>query len=127
MRLVAAIALAVGVTGCITPSIPIPPPDPTQMEIDPSIPIPPPEPGMQVEWVFTYPPTSLYANGTYYLFDRNTGEGRIKTAAVDGSVSSALEAALGDNVTVTVELEAETASTCVVLQSGKQDPNVYCQ
>ncbi|HEY1559171.1 MAG TPA: hypothetical protein VGF94_30325 [Kofleriaceae bacterium] len=129
MRLLVAIALAAGIAGCITPSIPIPPPDATKMEIDPSIPIPPPEPGMETNWIFTYPASSIYANGTAYIFDRNLGRGVIQVAGADGSIGPTMEfpATLGDNVVVSVELEQQTASTCVVLQSGKQDPNAYCQ
>jgi hypothetical protein len=129
MRLLVTIALAAGVTGCITPSIPIPPPDPTNMEIDPSIPIPPPDPGMETNWIFTYPPSSPYANGTAYIFDQNLGQGVIQVAGPDGHIgpTMAFPATLGDQVVVSVELEQQTASTCVVLRQGAQDPNVYCQ
>ncbi|HTR49189.1 MAG TPA: hypothetical protein VMJ10_00700 [Kofleriaceae bacterium] len=129
MRLLAAIVLAVGLAGCITPTIPIPPPDPTMMEIDPTIPIPPPEPGTTYQWTFTYPATSLYANGTAYIFDINEGQGVIQQAKADGSIGPTMQfpAMLGDNVDVTVQLEQQTASTCVVLQVGHQDPNQYCQ
>jgi len=129
MRLVAAIVAAVGFAGCITPTIPIPPPEPSMMEIDPTIPIPPPEPGTTYQWTFTYPPTSIYANGTAYIYDRNEGQGVIQDAAADGSIgpTMAFPAVLGDNVVVTVQLEQQTASTCIVLRAGQQDPNTYCQ
>ena len=85
--------------------------------------------GNDTTWTFTYPPTSTYANGTAYIFDRNTGQGVIQTATATGAIgpTMAFPATLGDNVVVTVQLEQETASTCIVLRSGLQDPNVYCQ
>jgi len=126
MRLVVAIALVLGAAGgagCITPSIPIPPPDPSQMDFAIT------GSGTATQASFSYPATSIYANGTAYIFDRNEGFGVIQAAAADGSIgpTMAFAATLGDNVVVSVELEQQTASTCVVLRAGSQDPNVYCQ
>lgn len=110
-------------TGCITPSIPIPPPDPSEMTFDIST------TGSDSSAVFTYPPTDSYKNGTVYLFDRANGNGIIKVANADGSFGPTLPlpAVAGDQVVVSIENVDQTVSTCVVLQQGAQSPNHVCQ
>jgi hypothetical protein len=125
MRLFGAASLlgiALFLAGCVTPSIPIPPPDPTKMTFHLSI------VGTQSQAVFTYAPTSAYVGATGYVYDRDRGQGVIQAAAPDGSIGPTVPfpAAMGDNVFVTVQIGEHTDSTCIVLQEGQQDPTVYC-
>jgi hypothetical protein len=109
--------------GCITPSIPIPPPDPSEMQFDITV------TGSASSAVFTYPPTDAYRGGTVYVFDRATSEGVFKLANADGSFGPTLPlpATVGDQVVVSIEDVEQTVSTCVVLRQGAQDPNHVCQ
>ena len=115
--------LLVVFAGCITPSIPIPPPDPSEMTFDVTT------MGSDSSAVFTYPPTDSYKGGTVYVFDRANGQGVFQVAHADGSFGPtlALPAALGDQVVVSIENVEQTVSTCVVLQQGAQSPNHVCQ
>jgi hypothetical protein len=115
--------LLVVFAGCITPSIPIPPPDPTEMQFAITA------TGSASSAVFTYPPTDAYRNGTVYLYDRANGNGVFKLANADGSFGPTLPlpATAGDQVVVSIEGSEQTVSICVVLQQGAQDPNHVCQ
>jgi hypothetical protein len=119
MRRLAVIAIVAGLAGCVTPSIPIPPPDPAKMTFHIS---------MIGRAVFTYPPTSAYVGGTAYIYDRTKGLGVIQDCGTDGSIGPTQEfpAALGDNVVVTVQVGEQAESQCIVLQEGLQNPTVYC-
>lgn len=111
--------LLVVLAGCITPSIPIPPPDPSEMEF---------HVGSDGVALFTYPPTDAYQGGTCYLFDRTQGHGVFELAHADGSIGPlGVAATLGDQIVVSIENVQQTVSTCVILQEGTQDPNHYCQ
>lgn len=109
--------------GCITPSIPIPPPDPSEMTFDITT------TGSDSSAVFTYPATDAYKDGTVYVFDRSNGNGVFKLANADGSFGPTLPlpAIAGDQVVVSIEHVEQTVSTCVVLKQGAQDPNHVCQ
>jgi hypothetical protein len=105
--------------GCITPSIPIPPPDPSEMQF---------HVGSDGVAVFTYPPTDAYQGGTCYLFDRNQGHGVFELVHPDGSIGPlGVPAALGDQIVVSIDNDDQSVSSCVILQEGAQDPNHYCQ
>jgi hypothetical protein len=112
--------IVVVLAGCITPSIPIPPPDPSEMQF---------HVGSDGGAVFSYPPTDAYKGGTCYVFDRTNGRGVFQVANADGSIGPTLPlpAQLGDQVVVSIENVDQTVSTCVLLQEGSQDPNHYCQ
>ncbi|MGE5182141.1 MAG: hypothetical protein ACM31C_08765 [Acidobacteriota bacterium] len=109
--------------GCIDPSIPIPPPDPTEMNATLAV------NGNLTTVSFTYPPTTAYVGGVCEIFNRATGHGVIDAANPDGSCgpTSPLAATLGDNVVFTIVSGSQTVSTCVVLRDGAQDPTAYCQ
>ncbi|MBA3540715.1 MAG: hypothetical protein H0T79_13980, partial [Deltaproteobacteria bacterium] len=65
-------ACLLGVSGCITPSIPIPPPDPALMTFD-----------VQTELgtaVFAYGPEDNYADAVVFIYNRDKGVGIIETA-----------------------------------------------
>ncbi len=115
--------LLIGLAGCITPSIPIPPPDPSEMQFDITT------TGTASSAVFTYPPTDAYKGGTVYLFDRANGQGVFQVSHTDGSFGPTLPlpAAAGDQVVVSIENVDQTVSICVVLQQGAQSPNHVCQ
>ncbi len=106
--------------GCITPSIPIPPPDPEQMTFD-----------VQVDAGsarFSYSP-GPYEGATVYVLNRATGTGVIDTARADGSVgpTSPFPARLGDSIVVSFERETQTVSTCVVIRQGRQSSADLCR
>ncbi len=108
--------------GCITPSIPIPPPDPTEMNfhfttVD----------GASTA-TFNYPADSNYCGGVAYLYDRNLMTGIIKHVNTDCTIGPmTMAASLGDSVDFTVQTPTQTVSTCVRLREGPQSPADYCQ
>jgi hypothetical protein len=119
-RLLAVVALCVALAGCITPSIPIPPPEPTAMTfaID----------GSAGSATFSYAAEPNYANAVVYIFNRNAGTGIIATARADGSVgpTAPFPAALGDNVAITFETDEVSVTACVVVRAGSPSPVEYC-
>ena len=124
MRLASLLVVAsLGLAGCITPSIPIPPPDPAEMSFHLTT------TGSASSAVFTYPAHDAYKGSTAYILDQKTGQGVFQVANGDGSIGPTLPlpASLGDQVVVTIQNTDQTVSACVVLQEGAQNPNVYCQ
>jgi hypothetical protein len=121
MRLVAALVL-IGLVGCVTPSIPIPPPDPSKMEFtvetDPN--------GTITAASLTYPATDNYKGGVAYVYNRTLGRGVIEQVKADGSIgpTTPVAAGAGDQIVFSVENEEQTVSTCVLLRQGA--PNAYC-
>lgn len=78
--------------------------------------------------VLTYPPEKNYQGGIVYVFNHDTGRGVFQNVNADNSIgpTQPLEASPGHQVVVSVESEAQTASRCIVLRDGVQDPNTYC-
>ena len=123
MRLAAVIvAIVVGLAGCVTPSIPIPPPDPAKMTFmvttDTS--------GVVVSAALAYPPTDAYKGGVAYLYNRSQGHGVIEAVNADGSVgpTAAVAATTGNQIVFSIENDDQTVSTCVLLTEGA--PSSYC-
>jgi hypothetical protein len=122
LLLIALIGLAAGITGCVTPSIPIPPPDPALMTFtvttDPE--------GAITSASFEYPPTVTYVGGVAYVFNRTSGKGVIETVHGNGSIgpTTPIEARLNDELVISVENDDQTVSTCVLLKEGT--PSSYC-
>lgn len=114
------LAVAVASASCITPSIPIPPPEPAAMtfSIEPT--------GDQA--TFSYAAEPNYSDATVYVFNRTAGVGIIATARADGSVgpTAPFPARLGDNVAVTFETDEVSVSTCVVVRAGAPSSTEYC-
>lgn len=115
--------LAIGLTGCVTPSIPIPPPDPSSMTFKIS--------GAgtgESRASFEYPPEANYSEATVFVFNRDRGVGIITTAEVDGSVNATqpVAADLGEQIVVTFERDDQTVSTCIRLREGAQSATDYC-
>jgi hypothetical protein len=110
--------LGVVLGGCITPSIPIPPPEPTAMEFTVT-----PAEGIAR---FSYDAMPRFGFATVYVFNETVGRGVIDTARSDGSVgpTAPFPANLGDNIIVTFDVGDESVATCVVLREGT--PNERC-
>src|SRR5262245_38904007 len=115
MRRLALIAVF-GLAGCVTPSIPIPPPDPSLMEFttttDPN--------GIVVSASLRYPQTTAYIGGLVYVFNRSIGHGIIELVNSDGSIgpTTPVAASAGDQLVISVENDEQTVSTCVLLRTG---------
>jgi hypothetical protein len=123
LGITAALGLALTGAGCITPSIPIPPPDPSNMLFHLTM------DGPSSSATMTYPANSLYLGGVAYLYDQTTGHGAIADVNPDGSVGPITippPVNLGDQVVFTVQNGDQSGSSCVVLREGPQDPTVYC-
>lgn len=124
MRRLSAIALVclVGIAGCVTPSIPIPPPEPAKMTFtvttDPM--------GEITSASFAYPPTLSYQGGVAYVYNRDRGLGVIQAVNPDGSVgpTPAVAAGLNERIVISIENDDQTVSTCVLLREGA--PSSYC-
>jgi len=120
-RLCSLVVLAV-LGGCITPSIPIPPPDPGRMTFAVTV------SGQDSTATFAYPPSVNYVDSIVYVFNRDRGTGIIETARADGSVgpTAPLPAALGEQIVVSFQREDQTVSTCIRLREGAQSATDYC-
>jgi hypothetical protein len=121
-RLVLAAGAAALLLGgaCITPSIPIPPPEPQAMTFG----VVPAE-GLAT---FTYRPTQRFADAIVYVYNQDQGEGIITMARPDGGVgpTRAFPAVAGDRLIVTFEVDVETVSTCVRLREGTPTASDVC-
>lgn len=104
----AAALLALAAT-CVTPSVPIPPPDTAKMSFEINA-------GEGVAQ-FVYAPDPSYGGAVVYVFNRSIGEGIITTAEDDGSVGPTrpFPAELNDQVVVSFELDEQLSSRCVIL------------
>ena len=123
MRRLALITL-IGLWGCVTPSIPIPPPDPGQMSFG----VTTDGSGAITSASLEYPPTDNYKGGLVYVFNRSIGKGTIDTVNPDGSIgpTTPVEATAGHSLVVTVENDDQTVSTCVSLRADASISSV-CQ
>lgn len=118
----AAVVAGLALGGCITPSIPIPPPDPglmTFMVIGD---------GANTTATFSYPANVNYRDSIVYVYNRDRGLGIIEASRPDGSVgpTQPVKAALGEQIIVTFQREDLTASTCIRLRNGTQSSTDYC-
>jgi hypothetical protein len=122
-RLLPALVALAAFAGCITPSIPIPPPDPADMTFhlsgDPNA----------TTATFSYPRDTNYCNGTLYLYDRDRHYGIIQAANVDCTLgpTQPMTALAGDQLDVTVQVGQQSVSTCIRLREGMPSPTDYCQ
>ena len=122
MRRLITILVLAALGGCITPSIPIPPPDPAKMTFALTV------EGPLSTATFSYPPDINYVDTVVYVFNRDRGVGVIEAAKADGSVgpTAPLAAAVGEQINISFQREDQTVSTCVRLREGAQNPNDYC-
>jgi hypothetical protein len=116
--------LGLGLAGCVTPSIPIPPPDPARMTFE----VTTDNNGAITAARFSYPAEENYKGGVVYVYNRTTGEGVIKAVNADGSIgpTQSLAATLNNQIQITVENadQTQTVGTCVLLKEGV--PSSYC-
>jgi hypothetical protein len=118
-----ATVVALALASCITPTIPIPPPDPTAMTFHLTGDV------NATTATFSYPRETNYCNGTLYLYDRDQHHGVIQAANVDCSLgpTQPMAAVAGDQVDVTVQVGSQAVSTCVRLREGMPSTTEYCQ
>jgi hypothetical protein len=121
MRRLLLIAL-LGFAGCVTPSIPIPPPDPSLMTFT----VTTDTNGAITSASFDYPPTLAYIGGVAYIYNRSIGQGVIQAVNPNGGVgpTPAVAASMNDQFVISVENDDQTVSTCVLVKAGT--PSSYC-
>lgn len=121
-RMLVLVGLGLALAGCVTPSIPIPPPDPARMTFTVMTDV------TGSTATFAYPAEANYSGAIVYVYNRDQGVGIIEQARPDGSVgpTRAVAASLGDQIVVSFQLEDQMASRCIRLRDGAQDPNTYC-
>lgn len=121
MRRLVVIAL-LGLAGCVTPSIPIPPPEAALMTFT----VTTDGQGTITSASLEYPPTVSYQGGVAYVYNRDLGVGVIQAVNADGSIgpTPAVSASAGDQLVISVENDEQTVSTCVLLREGM--PSSYC-
>lgn len=115
MRRLALIAL-IGLAGCVTPSIPIPPPDPQAMQFT----VTRDDVGAITSASLYYPPTQNYCGGVAYVFNRQLGVGIIETVQANCSIgpTTPVAARANDELVISVENDEQTVSTCIVLTAN---------
>ena len=114
------LAALFAVAGCITPSIPIPPPDEDRMTFTMD--------AAAGTASFSYPADVNFGGAVVYVFNRDQGQGIIDTARADGSVgpTAPVPAVSGDQIVVTFDADGEATSACVVLDENGRDPTASC-
>lgn len=112
------VALVAASAVCVTPSVPIPPPDVAKMTVEIDA-----EQGLVQ---FAYAPDPSYGGAVVYLFNESIGEGIIATARDDGSVgpTEPFAAEIDDRLIVTFELDEQLSSRCVII--GESRPLIEC-
>jgi hypothetical protein len=118
-----ALLVLVGLAGCVTPSIPIPPPDPAAMTFN----VTTDAGGAIASASLEYPPTDTYKGGLVYVFNRSIGHGIIELVKPDGSIgpTTPVEATAGHALVITVENDDQTVSTCITLRADATAQN-FC-
>lgn len=114
--------LVVALGACITPSIPIPPPEPALMTFEFAG-----DPNNKTA-SFSYPPNVNYIDSVVIVYNRQKGKGVVEDAHPDGSVgpTDPMPADVGDEVVVSFQRDDQTVSTCVRLREGAQSATDYC-
>jgi hypothetical protein len=112
------VALVAASAVCVTPSVPIPPPDVAKMTVEIDV--------DQGSVQFAYAPDPSYGGALVYLFNESIGEGIITTARDDGSVgpTEPFAASINDRLIVTFEIDEQLSSRCVII--GESVPLLEC-
>jgi hypothetical protein len=120
-RLVLPALVVLALAGCVTPTVPIPPPDPESMTFALDT-----EAGLAR---YAADPNVSYAGAVVFVYNRDRGLGVITTAADDGSVAPTEPFAGddGDDIVVTYEIDTQAAATCVVLHDGRSSSAFECR
>jgi YD repeat-containing protein len=115
-------ALGLVAAGCITPSIPIPPPDPELMTFVVT------GDGANTSATFAYPADHNYENSVVFVYNLDRGLGIIEASRPDGSVGPTrpVSAVLRDQIVVTFQRDDQSMSTCIRLRNGQQSATDYC-
>ncbi len=124
MRLLVAIGLlGLAIAGCVTPSIPIPPPDPSKMSFALEGAGTP-----DSRAIFNYEADNNLVDAIVFVYNRDRGVGIIVDANADGSVgpTPAVAAELGNEIVITFQREDQTASKCIKLREGQQSATDFC-
>lgn len=118
-----ALVAAMGLGACVTPSIPIPPPEPTSMTFS----VQTDGNGEVTSASLEYPATENYKGGIAYVYNRTLGVGIIQDVNADGSIgpTTPVAAHLGNSLVISIENDDQTVSTCVLLREGT--PSSVCQ
>ena len=118
----AVVAGLLGLGSCITPSIPIPPPEPSMMTFQLAGDV-----GNRTA-TFEYPPNVNFQDAVLFVFNRDRGVGIIETARPDGSVgpTAPVRAELDEQIVVSFQRDDQTVSTCIRLREGAQSGLAYC-
>lgn len=106
-----ALAVVVAIGGCVTPSIPIPPPESGQMTFALE--------ASEGTATFVYEPEPNYADALVYIYNRDLRTGIIASARADGSVgpTQPFPADIGHEIQVTFETDEMAVGSCVVIRS----------
>jgi len=112
IRLLTGLIVVALAGACITPSIPIPPPQPTAMTFSVN--------AADGTSTFFYAPDPHYPNAKVYVYNADLGEGIITTARPNGSVgpTAPFPAVIGNQVVVTFEMPEDSVSACVRVTEG---------
>jgi len=112
-----------GLAGCVTPSIPIPPPEPSSMTFAVTLDMD----GQIDSASLTYPARDNYRGGVAYVYNRTLGVGVIQDVNADGSIGPTppVAAQLNNSLVISIENDDQTVSTCVALREGT--PSSFCQ
>ena len=124
MRVFVALSLlGLALAGCVTPSIPIPPPDPAKMTFTVQ--------GLGTgdsRASFAYEKDNNLIDAIVFVYNRTRGVGIITDANADGSVgpTAPVAAELGNEIVVTFQRQDQTASKCIRLREGQQSSTDFC-
>jgi hypothetical protein len=112
LALALGVALVLGGASCVTPSIPIPPPEAQNMSFTVDVSV-----GTAT---FQYAASVNFGGARVYVLNLTQGRGIIDTAREDGSVgpTAPFPAAIDDQVSITFETDDQAVSTCVVVREG---------
>lgn len=121
-RLLLSLGLLVALQSCITPSIPIPPPDPSQMTFQLQGDV------GNTSASFSYPANVNYEETIVFVYNRTKQVGIIEAARPDGSVgpTAPVRADLADEMVISFQRDDQTVSTCIKLREGSQSGNPPC-
>jgi hypothetical protein len=105
---------------CITPSLPVPPPEPAFLSFAVD--------AVNGQARFHADALPDWSGAKVSVFDESTGHGVIVVANPDGSVSETPPFAAhdGDRVTVVYEIHDQSAGRCLILHDGRARSDYLC-